>query len=301
VAARIGRGVAIDGALVGLLLLAGVAIHAANLRLEAQAVSLAAPGEVGALPDGRVLRVAALGFERLVADLYWLRTVYYVGDDAVSRAGYPDALRLANLVTDVDPEFASAYVIMTSVLSVLRQRPDEALLLLEKGVRENPEHWRIRFLRGFTRFFDMGDHARAADDMRAAFELGGPKYLQLLAARLYAQGGAPETALAFVEARLAEEGDPRARTRLLARRRDLVIERDLAVIQRALDAWRERGRRAPRDVAGLVRAGLLVTEPRDPEGGAYQIVDGRAVTRLPWTPLEVHRQQRLGAPWRAGS
>jgi hypothetical protein len=54
-------------------------------------------------------------------------------------------------------------------------------------------------------------------------------------------------------------------------------------------------------VAELVRAGLLASEPRDPEGGAYQIVDGRAVTRLPWKPLEVHRQQQLGAPWRTGS
>ncbi len=303
-AVQLRRGLGVDGALVGLLCLAGVAIHAANQRLEAQALAASPAGEVGALPDGRVLRVASLGFERVVADLFWLRTVYYVGDDEVTRAGYPDAFRLANLVTDIDPQFASAYVIMNSVLAVLRQRPDESLALLDKGVRENPDHWRLRFLRGFTLFFDLDDHARAADDMRAAFELGGPKYLQLLAARLYAQGGAPETALAFVEARLAEEGEPKARARLLARRRDLLIERDLAAIQRALDAWPHAEKRAPRDVAELVRAGLLAAEPRDPDGGAYEIAGGRAATRLPWKPLEVHRQQRQqrrGAPWRNGS
>src|SRR5262245_52638801 len=119
------------------LLTAGWAAHRANLRLDAFEQEAVENGDVGPLPDGNVVRVASLGFERLVADLYWIRSVFYVGSDAAREANYPGAEALANLVTDIDPRFASAYVLMSSVLSGLRYDPDAAIRLLEKGTRNS--------------------------------------------------------------------------------------------------------------------------------------------------------------------
>jgi lipopolysaccharide biosynthesis regulator YciM len=178
---------------------------------------------------------------------------------------------------------------MQSVLAVLCHDPDAAIALLEKGLHHNPDHWRMHFLVGFMLFFDKSDYARAAEHMQRASELGGPRYLPLLVTRLYAQAGSPETALAFVEARLANEPDPKVRAQLARRRHDLLIERDLAAIDAAADAFRARTGRAPRDLRELAAASLLRGEPRDPDGNPYFLHDGRAATAGRFERLEVYR------------
>jgi tetratricopeptide (TPR) repeat protein len=293
VVARALRDTRPDFALALLLCLLALGAHGVNLRLESFERATRPPGEVGPLPDGRALRVLSLGFERLVADVFWLRTTYYVGDEEVEEAGFPDAGRLAELVTDVDPHFTSAYVIMQSVLAVLRRDPDAALALLEKGLRHNPDHWRMHFLRGFMLFFDKGEYAPAAEHIRRASELGGPPYLQLLATRLYTQAGSPETALAFVETRLAGERDPKVRARLAVRRHDLVVERDLARIDAAVERFRAQTGRAPRDLGDLVARRLLPGVPLDPDGHPYFLERGRAAARAHFERLEVYRQGAL--------
>lgn len=271
------------------LVLAALGIHRANAALEARAVDLRDPGRIGALPDGRTLRVLALGFERLVADLFWLRTVYYIGDEEVTAAGYPDAERLAELVTDIDPYFKSAYVLMNSVLTVLKPSPDAAIELLDKGIEHNPRSWKLHFLQGFTLFYDKHDYERAAEHIEKAYRLGGPTYLQLLATRLYAEAGSVETAMAFVEARLRETGNPDVKRRLEQRYRSLWVTRDVARINRAIEAYRAARGKEPHGVDALVRAGLLNGEPRDPEGNRYRIRGGVAEATVAYETLEVHR------------
>ena len=124
----------VDGLLILSLVAVASGIYRLNLTLESPRAAVGQPGEIGALPDGRVLRVLALGFERLVADLFWLRTVAYIGDDNVAAAGYPSAGALAELVTDIDPGFTSVYVLMNTLLESLCGEPDAAIALLDKGV-----------------------------------------------------------------------------------------------------------------------------------------------------------------------
>ena len=179
----------VPACLVAAIFLVAWGVHRTNLYLDAQATEAVATGDLGPLPDGKTLHVASLGFERLVADLFWLRTIYYIGDEASYAAGYPAAGRLATLVTDIDPEFRTPYVLMNTVLTVLRPETDTAIELLDKGIERLPDDWRLRFLQGFNHFFYKQDYTRAAELMRSAAERGGPDYLPLLASRLYAEAG----------------------------------------------------------------------------------------------------------------
>ncbi len=267
-------------------MLLALALHRTNRWLESGATRLEPTGDVGALPDGKALRVLSLGFERVVADLFWLRTVYYLGDDVSHRAGYPAAARLAELVTDIDPYFDSAYILMNSVLTVLRREPEAAIRLLDKGIAHLPGLWKLHFLQGFNHFMYGHDYKRAAQHMRAAAELGGPPYLPLLASRLYHRAGDPDTALAFLELRIAEAETPEVRAELEGRLRDVWIARDLAAIDAALERWRKPA--APTRVAELYDAGLLAREPRDPAGNVYVLRDGRAACDLEHDPLALH-------------
>jgi hypothetical protein len=282
------RRLPLELSLLPVLVLTGLGVRATNHWLEARVVERAADGEVGVLPDGHMVNVASLGFERLAADLFWVRTVYYVGDAASSDAGWPAAERLANLVTDTDPHFDSVYVVMSSVLNGLKHDPDAAIRLLEKGAAVS-KYWRIHFLLGFQYFMEKQDYVRGAKALERAIECGGPPYLQLLVSRLYASAGDPTTAMQFIAARLKNEETPGVREILEKRLSDLWISRDLAVIDAAIDAYTVKNHHAPKDVRELVATRFLPGLPRDPKGGEYAIFsDGRAGTDLPYDPVKVN-------------
>jgi tetratricopeptide (TPR) repeat protein len=277
----------IEAVLVPLLLLAVWGTHQVNRELEVGRIEDVSDGRVGVLPDGNVVRVISLGFERLIADLFWIRTVYYIGDEHAMNAGWPDAERLAHLVVDTDPGFDSAYVVMGSVLNGLRTDPDAAIRLLEKGAAIS-SYWRIHFLLGFQYFMEKADYARGAESLQRAFALGGPEYLQFLISRLYASSGDPETAMQFIAARLQQEETPQIRERLQQRYADLWIVRDLRLIDAAIEKFRADRGRDPAGVPELVEAGLLTAEPRDPRNNAYRIEGGRARSALEHEPLEIN-------------
>ena len=263
-------------------------VRGANHWLETRQVEQVADGGVGVLPDGHVVRALSLGFERVVADLFWIRTIYYVGDESSSAAGWPAAERLANLVTDIDPHYDSAYVVMASVLNGLRKDPDAAIRLLEKGAAVS-SYWRIHFLLGFQYFMEKQDYLRGAKCLERAAALGGPTYLQFLISRLYTSAGDPTTAMQFIALRLKNEETPAVREQLEKRLADLWIDRDLGLIDAAIAKYRAGGRDAPKNVQALVDAGLLPALPRDPKGGEYWIdwQTGQAVCGLEHDDLRV--------------
>ena len=262
-------------------------IHRTNRALDSYRTPISDPGRVGPLPDGRVLRILSLGFDRLVADFFWLRTVYYIGDRAANQAGFPDLKRLADLVTDIDPEFQTVYVNVDSVLTVLSPRPREAIELMEKGIRHIPDYWRMYFLQAYNYYNFLGDFETAADLMTQAAERGGPDWLPLLATRLYAHAGQLGTAIVFLATRIEEEPSPEVREILEARLRDLVIHRDLRRIDRAIRHYTEESAHSPAGIEALVAGGYLREPPLDPEGRAYEIRSGRGWTALAYDPLVV--------------
>jgi len=274
----------------GLVALAACLIAAivpVNRALDARAPQTQSNGDLGPLPDGRSLRILSLGFERVLADLFWIRTVYYMGDERSYQAGYPAADRLAQLVTDIDPEFRTVYVLMGSGLSVLQGNPDGAVRLLEKGVK-HVSYWKLHFLLGFTYFFELLEYEKAAEQMALAAELeGAPPYLSLFAGRLYHKAGDPSTAMAMIQARMAEEKNEANRAALEKRYWDLWINRDLARIDQAIAKYRAQHGQLPTNIETLQAAGLLEAVPRDPQGNAYWILNGKATTALEYDELDV--------------
>ena len=281
------RRATVEPGLIAALCVLGAGVHWTNRALEGTVQKAEPAAQAMALPDGKAIRVLSLGFDRLVADLFWMRTVFYVGDERYAAVGYPAVDALANLVTDIDPTFTTCYVVMSGAIGVLKGDPDGAIALLEKGVK-NVDYWKLHFLLGFNYFVERLEYDRAARQMELAAQKGGPPYLPLLAARLYANAGEPETALAFIQARLREETDASTREALQKRYWDLWITRDLARIDAAMAAHAQARGKASVSIQALVDAGFLDKEPRDPRGGHYRIAEGRAATDLTYERLELH-------------
>ena len=216
------------------------------------------------LPQGEYLKPALLGYHHLGADLLWLRLVQVIGKKGNSEDEYEWMYHALDVLTTLDPQYAYAYYAGGVILGDIANRPDLSIRLLEKGANANPEVWNIPFLLGYNYYFLLGDPAKGAEYiMKAASLPDGPSYLPGLATRLAAEAGSPDTAVAFLEARLLETHDPEMREVLANRMKEVIIERDLRMLESAVEAYRTQHRTLPATLTDLVVAGALSSLPRN--------------------------------------
>ena len=224
------------------------------------------------LPKGEYLKPALLGYHHLGADLLWLRLLQVVGKRRNSADEYEWMYHALDVITTLDPQYAYAYYAGGVIIGDLANRPDLSNRLLEKGVDANPDVWYIPFLLGYNYYFLLADPAKGAEYiMEAARRPDGPSYLPGLATRMAAEAGSPDTALAFLEARLLETQDPQTRESLANRMKEVIIERDIRLLESAVDAYRTQYRASPATLTDLVAAGSLPMLPQEPFGGDYRL------------------------------
>src|SRR5688572_461351 len=222
------------------------------------------------LPTGEYLKPALLGYHHVGADILWLRLLQVVGKKQNSVDEYEWIYHALDVITTLDPQYAYAYYAGGVILGDLANRPDLSNRLLERGVSANPEAWDIPFLLGYNYYFLLGDPAKGAEYiMRAASLPDGPAYLPGLATRLAAEAGNPDTALAFLEARMRETQDPKMQEVFAYRMKEVIIERDLRILESAVEAYRAQHRILPATLTDLVTAGTLQILPQEPFGGDY--------------------------------
>jgi hypothetical protein len=224
------------------------------------------------LPRGEYLKPALLGYHHLGADILWLRMLQVVGKKRNSADEYEWMYHALDVIVTLDPQYAYAYYVGGNILGDLANRTDLSNRLLEKGANANPEVWYIPFLLGYNYYFLLGDPAKGAEYiMQAASLPDGPSYLPGLATRMAAEAGSPDTALAFLEARLRETQDPEMREVLAYRMKEATIERDLRLLESAVEAYRTQHQTLPATLADLVAAGAFPVLPQEPFGGDYRL------------------------------
>jgi tetratricopeptide (TPR) repeat protein len=224
------------------------------------------------LPKGEYLKPALLGYHHLGADMLWLRLVQVVGKKRNSMDEYEWMYHALDVITTLDPQYAYAYYAGGVILGDLANRPDLSNRLLERGVKANPDVWNIPFLLGYNHYFLLGDPSKGAEYIMQAARLpDGPTYLPGLATRMAAEAGSPDTALAFLETRLRDTQDLDMRNFLVNRMKEVTIERDLRLLDRAVETYRTEYRARPATLSDLVVAGAIPNLPQEPFGGDYRM------------------------------
>lgn len=238
-------------------------------RIDAHATKI---DELAHLPRGEYLRPAMLGYHHLGADVLWLRLLQVLGKKKNTADEYEWLYHALDVVTTLDPQYAYAYYVGGVVLNNYANRVDLSNRLLEKGHRENPGEWNLPFLLGHNHYFVLGDAAKGADYIgKAARTSGAPDFLPGLATRMHAEAGNPEVALEFLEALWKENPDLVVREKLETRAKEVMIERDLRLLEQAITQYQRTHRGFPETLAELVSTGLLSRIPEEPFGGSYQL------------------------------
>jgi hypothetical protein len=121
------------------------------------------------LPRAELLKFFSLGYNQLLADLWWLNFIQYYGDTKLRlKDKYAYAYNYLDLITQVDPKFTQPYWFAAFAVGSEQKRPDLAARLIERGVRANPDNWYLPFIAGINQYLFAGNDVAAARYYRMA-------------------------------------------------------------------------------------------------------------------------------------
>jgi hypothetical protein len=225
------------------------------------------------VPRPSTARIAALGFDALLADYYWLRAVQIVGGERRSMDPHVPALtRLAELTVGLDPWVDHPYRFAAVWLNTRPEAVRAANRMLERGIAYHPTDWRNRFYLSFNHFFYLGDAAAAARELEPAVGMSGaPAYLGRLLARLRAETGGLEIAEAYLLELVKQTDDAQRRRQYELAVLEIEIERRARVLDAARAAYRERTGHDIARVEDLVQGpdAVLRALPDLPDGSEW--------------------------------
>jgi hypothetical protein len=145
-----------------------------------------------------VARRAALRYQGVAADVYWIRTLQHFGQEHLTPPPhvrtYALLYPLLDLTTTLDPYFSIAYrfgaIFLGEPYPGGPGRPDLAVTLLQKGLRAQPSKWQYMQDLGFVYYWHLRDYRSAAAWFRRAGDTpGAPNWLKPLEAVVLAEGG----------------------------------------------------------------------------------------------------------------
>ncbi len=146
-----------------------------------------------ALSGGEVIKYVTFGFENFVADIYWMRTIQYVGTH-VADGSYSVLEAYANIITDIDPKFAFVYHFSGLLLPNTGDYKSAEKILL-KGEMKNPENFWFPSDLGFLYFYYLEDYDSAIEAYKRCVPLQDcPGATPRLVATLLARSGKEEIA-----------------------------------------------------------------------------------------------------------
>lgn len=243
-------------------------------RIDAQASGFAEQKEQLLLSSPSAVKKLSLGYEGLLADIYWTRAVQYYGRHIEAQSkDYALLWPLLDVTTTLDPKLIVAYrfgAIFLSEPDAGANRTDLAVKLVKRGVQANPDNWHLDGDLGFLYYWRMKDYRDAA----AAYEEGSKKpdapiWLALMAARVSGMGGSIETSRMMWTEIYDSSKDQTVRNKAAKELEILQVQDDEQHLDAIAADYQHRFGHFPRTTEELREAGLLGGIPVDPEGYPY--------------------------------
>jgi hypothetical protein len=238
--------------------------------------------EILYVPSAKVLRRMSLGYNGLLADLYWTRAVQYFGArHRVHAQSYPLLAPLLDITTGLDPHLLVAYEFGSIFLAQEPPEgagePQKAVELVQRGIQTNPQSWRLYYHLGYIQALELHDYpAASATFLRGSQIPGAYGWMKIMAATLAQHGGELGTARELWS-RIYESADDAAiRRNAVKHLQALQAEDDMRRLEALVQNYRARIGRLPANFQERVAAGWLRRIPTDPVGHPYRLApDGR--------------------------
>jgi tetratricopeptide (TPR) repeat protein len=272
------------------ILLVGIVML--QVRIDAQQKNLAKQNEELLIQSGPLLKKLSLGYNSLLADVYWTRAVQYYGAKLpTSDRDFSLLAPMLDVATTLDPNLIVAYHFGAFFLSEKQGgagRPDLAVELVKKGVAANPDNWQIAADLGFLYYLRLKDYEKASAAYLQASKIpGAPQIFQLLAARVASKGGAFETSRMIWSEVYESTQDPKVKQYALDQLKALKVQQDEAQLNQLAQDYRDRFGSYPSFMMDLITTGMIAGAPVDPEGFPYVFGPEGKAQLSPKSPIVV--------------
>jgi hypothetical protein len=244
--------------------------------------------EVLFISSPKVIKRASLGYDGLMACIYWTRAVQYFGfRHHYFAASYNLLAPLLEITTHLDPHLTVAYEFGSSFLAPPPPNgagePQSAIELMEYGIQNNPDDWKLYYDLGFVYYMNLRDYAKAAETFeRGSHVPNAHPFLKVMAAQMAQHAGEYQTARMLWSATYETTQDEQIKENAVEHLRALRVDEDVQHLQQAVTRFGERTGRLPTSMSELVLAQGLAGTPADPEGHPYQLTpQGRIEVRDP--------------------
>jgi hypothetical protein len=240
--------------------------------------------DVAFMPAGPDLRRLSLGYEGLLADIYWTRVVQYFGRRRIEPNPHYDLLgRLLSDTVDLDPHLLIAYrfgaIFLAEKPPQGAGQPEQALELLRKGIVANPGYWRLWEDLGFIYYWDMKDYSAAARAFEAGSNVpGAMSWMKALAAKVSAEGGQLQTSRMLWTQVYQDAENESIKKSAVEHLKAIDAQEAIERLNDLLDKYRHQEGKPANSFGDLVAVGYLRGIPLDPSGVPFEIgPDGTAV------------------------
>ena len=276
-----------------LLIVALAVLWPVQLRIDRELGSNRDMADVLYMPSGDVVRRLSLGYEGLLADIYWTRVVQYFGRRRLAHATNFDLLGpLLRITTQLDPKLLIAYRFGSVFLAEKPPRgagqPEEALALLRRGIVANPDYWRLWQDLGFIYYWDLKDYQTAAKVFYVGSQRPGAMvWMRVLAASVAAKGGAIETSWLLWSEIARQAGNDQIRRSAEEHLAALAAQKGINDLNVLLARYQEREGRTADSWQELLNRGYLRIIPKDPSGAPYIIGPDRRAGLSPHSKVDM--------------
>lgn len=243
--------------------------------------------EVLFLSSPKMIKRASLGYDGLVACIYWTRAVQYFGSRYRFRiASYNLLAPLLEITTHLDPHLVVAYDFGSTFLASRQYgagEPERAIDLMNYGIQNNPNNWRLYYDLGFIYYTDLQDYRKAAETFdRGSRVPNSHPFLKVLAAQMAQHAGEYETARMLWSATYQTSQDKLIRSSALEHLRAIRVEEDVTHLQAGVTHYGERTGHLPASMSEVLAELGLTRVPVDPDGHPYKMTpEGRIEVRVP--------------------
>jgi hypothetical protein len=259
------------------------AVASLQTRIDAQTQMIARQKEELLLRSGPMLKKLSLGYDSLLADIYWTRTVQYYGSNVGNNNQSFELLwPLLDITTSLDPKLTVAYrfgsIFLSESAPMGADRADLAVELVKRGVAANPEDWRLDSDLGFLYYWHLKDYEKASSAyLEASKKPDAPVLMKMMAAEVAANGDSFSTSRAIWTEIFETAQNSDVKKNAFLHLQSLQAQQDLLALDKYADDYRKRNGRYPATTRELYESGILSGVPLDPAGIPYIFgSDGKA-------------------------
>jgi tetratricopeptide (TPR) repeat protein len=251
-----------------------VAVVGLQRGIDSSRGTLEKQGDELLVQSGPLLKRLSLGYDALLADIYWTRAVqYYGGKLPTSDRDFHLLAPLLDVATTLDPYLVPAYHFGAFFLSEKQGgagRPDLAVTLVKKGVAANPNNTQLSADLGFLYYMKLKDYDKAAAAYLETSKIPGASQLfKVLAARIATKGGALDTSRMIWSEVYETTKDEQVKKRALEALKGLKAQSDEMQLDQLAQDYHSHLGHYPQSTRDLVEAGMIKGVPLDPDGFPY--------------------------------